>query len=403
MRPESEVQVRGGIGDATMESVQQARIRVAINALTDLTLCYGSRVYLMALARELSRLPEIELLLMVGKAQTSSLPQDLQLYAREVDVPVARSYWQLLFHDAIRKALARAKVDIWHLPNSLPLLNVPTNTIMTIHDLVDLRVHKYRRIRTAYRLMVNRMGARHADHIVTVSENSKRDIIQLLNVPKEKITVVYPGVDETFHPLDPVSCKSYLRSNYSIEEDFILAPGGLAPNKNVEGLLAAFQELYKLQSNYVLVLTGRANSSRQKAIARRLNHLGLKGRVHLTGNVPANDMPRFYCASSVVTYLSLYEGFGLPVLEAMACGVPVVASQASSIPEAAGSAALLVDPLDTRAIAMALKRVLNDHELRARLVARGRERAARFPWKRTALEITEIYLRLLRGPRFLLQ
>ena len=370
-------------------------ITVAINALTDLTPMYGSRVYLFGLARGLSQLPDVDLILLVGRGQKQNLPHDLQAYGVEVSVPISRSYWQFLFAPRIRTALNRAGADVWHLPNSLPILFKPAPTLITIHDLADLRVRKYGRVRTLYRRMMNSMAARRADQVLTVSQNSKRDLMDLLGIPESKLTVVYPGVDEIFRPLDPIASRTYVSSEYKIPPQFILAPGGLAANKNVHGLLRAFQELQKRGISHSLVCTGHAAPKELDRIKQTIHDLKLDGKVFLTGHVPESDLPRLYNASSVVAYVSTYEGFGLPLVEAMACGIPVVASDRSSIPEVTEESALLINPDDRAAISGALYRVLTDSDLRASLIARGLERAGRFSWRQTALQTLAVYKRAL--------
>src|SRR5258706_480598 len=148
-------------------------IRVAINALTELTPKFGSRVYLMNLARELSKLPEVDAILLVGKGQGACLPDELKHLAREIDVPHRRSYWQVLFQERICNFLEKESVDIYHLMNTLPLLRKVIPTVVTIHDLADLRVRKYGWPRTIYRFGANLSAAHVADRILTVSENSK--------------------------------------------------------------------------------------------------------------------------------------------------------------------------------------------------------------------------------------
>ena len=371
------------------------RVKVALNALTDLEPRYGSRVYLITLARELSRLPQLELVLLVGSGKTKDLPSDLQRFAVEVAVPTGRSYWQLFYQRRIRRALAEAGVQVWHLPNTLPILRKFMGTVITVHDLADLRVSKYGRFRTFYRRLINLSGVRKSDLVLTVSQNSKRDLMEVLNVPSEKIAVIYPGVDETFRPLDKEECRKYIREKYSLPAEYILAPGGISGNKNVNGLLEAFSEL-QCASPVALVLTGDADRRIRDQIEHKIGQLGLVGKVFLTGHVPAQDIPKFYNAARLVAYVSLYEGFGFPVLESMACATAVVSPDISSIPEIAGDAALLVNPYDKHAIATALKRVLEEPNLERDLVSRGKERVRNFTWRRTALQTLESYKSIIK-------
>jgi glycosyltransferase involved in cell wall biosynthesis len=370
------------------------KITVCLNALTEFSPCYGSRVYLIELARALALLHVVELKLLVGRGKTKCLPVDLRNHAIEVPVPVRHSYWQIPFGPLVHWRAKRTSAKVWHLPNSLPILTKPATTVVTIHDLADLRCAKYGKWRTRYRHLVNYLAVRRADHVLTVSANSKQDILELLKIPPDRVTVVYPGVGHRFQSRRR-GTRSHDLEKYGIRSDFILAPGGLAPNKNLPGLLRAFAELRKRGVRHALVCTGHATAQEQRELADLIARLSLHGSVVIPGHVSEEDMPTLYNASAAVAYLSLYEGFGLPVLEAMACGVPVVASDRSSVPEAAGDAAILVDPEDTNAVASALYEVLTDAQLRQVLVSAGFERARQFSWNETALKTLAVYIHAL--------
>ncbi len=368
-------------------------MRIAMNALTDFRLGYGSQVYLLALAEALAKLPRTHVILLVARGQTHYLPDSLQRCAIEIAVPASRSYWQVLWQQQIATTLRKCKADIWHLPNSLPFLfrfkSIPT--VITIHDLADLQVQKYGRLRTFYRRSMNDLAARHAERVLTVSENSKRDLVSLLGLAPSKVAVVYPGVSEIFRPHVPNDCKKYIRARYGLPDNFILAPGGLGRNKNVARLLQAFAKLVAKGIAHALVCTGHASGPEMARRQKLVRELNLIGKVFFPGCVPQEDLSKIYAASSVVVYVSLYEGFGLPLLEAMACGVPVVASCTSSIPEVTQEAAFLVDPYDAEAIAEATARVLSQVDLRQALVQKGLIRAQHFNWKETALQTVEVY------------
>ncbi len=368
-------------------------LRVAINALTDFSLGYGSQVYLLALAEALSKLPLVKVALVVARGQTHQLPPSLQSCAVEVTVPESPSYWQVLSQRRIGQILRKCKADIWHLPNTLPLVFrfKSTPTVITIHDLADLHVRKYGWFRTLYRRSINYLAARRADCVLTVSESSKRDLVAMLGVAPAKVAVVYPGVSEIFRPRDPLSCKEYVRSRYGLPTDFILAPGGLGGNKNLNRLLEAFARLVSQGASHHLVCTGTAAGEEMTRLQTSVKELQLDGRVFFPGRIPLDDLVTLYGASSAVVYVSLYEGFGLPLLEAMACGIPILASQTSSIPEVTQEAALLVDPYNGGAIANAIGRVLRDEELRQTLIQRGLIRAQHFSWRSTAIQTVEVY------------
>jgi GT2 family glycosyltransferase/glycosyltransferase involved in cell wall biosynthesis len=369
------------------------RIRIAINAITDVTPNDGARIYLRALAQELAKLEGVEVILVVGKGQRTLLPSDLQAKACEVAVPHSRSYWQFFFQHRIRDALKHEQADVYHLPNRLPFLWKFIPTVVTIHH-VGMRARKYGLMRTIYGFAVDHLAGNLCDHVMTVSESAKRDIAELLGLSESKITVVHNGVDSSFRVLDRASCKSRVKSVYSLDRDFILATGGLSRNKNVERLLLAFAELTRSGFQHTLALTGWGEPARLSFIKGRIHHLGLEGRVNLTGHVPRQDMPALYNACALAVYSSLYEGFGLPVLEAMACGTPLIVSNTSSLPEVAGDAALFVDPYDIGDISRAIGQLLSDQDLRSKLVSRGLDRVRQFTWRAAAEKTVGVYWKI---------
>lgn len=370
-------------------------MRVAINALSDINSGYGAGIYLIGLARALSRAAEVDLIILVGRGATRLLPEDLQRHACELSVPTCRSYLQIAHQSQICELLSRKEIDLYHLPNTLPLGRKSVPTVVTIHDLADIRVRKHGWLRTGYRWCVNWLASRSADHIITVSENSKRDIMDVLNIPEEKITVTFEGIDDRFRVMDQRECKERLHKLYDVGSDFVLAPGGLSRNKNLENLFLAFAELKSTEPQLSLVLTGYGAIKEMCRVRNCIARFGLADSVVLTGYVDQRAMPLFYGACKLVVYPSLYEGFGLPALEAMSAGVPLVVSNTSSLPEIVGDAGLFVDPRDPRSIAEGMKRLLNDQDLRTELVSRGLERARLFSWQKAAEKSVEVYQRVL--------
>lgn len=371
---------------------QRVPLRVALNAIIEPSPKFGSRVYLWELALALAKTDGVILTLLVGIGQTNELPPPLRSCAREVPVSARRSYLQILQRKKIQQALSREQADVYHLPNTMPLLSRTTPAVITIHDLVDLRLKKYGILRTGYRFLVNLVAAHLAHQVITVSENSKRDIVRLLRIPESKVTVVHNGVSEDFRRHNHNDCKDYLAEKYSIASNFILAPGGLAKNKNIPNLLAAMRLLKEMGRAESLVLLGDVQDPEFKYVTSIARQAGLDGTVVFPGFVPREDLPALYNAASLVAYPTLYEGFGFPVLEAMACGTPVVTSNNSSLPEIAGGAALLVDPLKPGEIAGALHRLLTDETLRADLRSRGLRHARQFTWSRAAENTLDVFL-----------
>ena len=367
-------------------------LRVALNAIVEAAPKFGSRVYLWELASALARTDGVALTLLVGAGQVKDLPPQLRSCGREVSVSTKRSYRQAFQSKPIHKALRREQADVYLLPNTMPLLSKAAPTVITIHDLTEVRIRKYGILRTAYRFLVNFIAAQLADQVITVSENSKRDIVRLLRVPESKVTVVYNGVSDDFRRLNRNECKEYLATKYSIAGDFILAPGGLSKNKNIPNLLAAMRILKESGRDESLVVLGDVKDPEFKYVAIVARQSGLDGAVVFPGFVAREDLPAFYNAASAVAYPTLYEGFGLPVLEAMACGTPVVTSNNSSLPEIAGGAALLVNPMNPKEIAGAMLRLLTDDTVRAELSSRGLYHVRQFTWKRAAENTLDVFL-----------
>jgi glycosyltransferase involved in cell wall biosynthesis len=345
----------------------------------------------MELARELSKVATIDLIVLVGRGQKSLLPEELQSAAREIPISASRSYLQLFCQGLIWKILERERVDVYHLPNTLPLTRGLVPTVITIHDLADLRVRKYGFLRTMYRWAVNYIAANVADHVLTVSENSKRDILRTLKIPPDKVTVTYVGVDNRFRVRDRGECRFHIRKCYGIDSEFLLATGGFSRNKNTGNLMLAFKELLRSGIQLPLVITGHGRREEKRQIVRQIKELQLEDSVVLTGYVNASELPFFYGASSVVIYPSLYEGFGLPVVESMACGAPLVVSNVSSLPEVVGDAGLFVDPNDPKAIADAVRRLLSDENVRQTNINRGLQRAELFRWHRIVTKTVQVY------------
>lgn len=230
-----------------------------------------------------------------------------------------------------------------------------------------------------------------ADHIITISEASKRDIVRLYRIAEEKITVTLLAADPSYRPLSPGG-GGYLVT--ALPRPYILNVGTLEPRKNLEGLLRAFARAKKKGIPHTLVITG-ASGWGESGLAQLPAELGIADSVLFTGFVADEALPHLYANADFFVYPSLYEGFGLPVLEAMACGTPVIASNTSSIPEVAGDAGILVDPCSEGELAAAMMRLAGDDQLRNDLKKRGINRAAGFSWEKTAQETFAVYGKVL--------
>ena len=282
-------------------------------------------------------------------------------------------------------------LDVFHgLDARLPECRGPA-TIVTFHALLAFVSEEFcpesfrrkKRARDAYLVEC-------ADHIIAVSESIKNDLIKYLGARESKLTVVHEGVTPDFHHR-PAEEQRAVRARYDLKRDFVLFVGAISRRKNVATLLRAFAAVAR-KTDLDLVLVGRPSFGYEGEMAP-LQELNIADRVRHIG-FQSEDLPALYSAATVFAFPSLYEGFGLPLLEAMACGTPVVASKTSSIPEVVGQAGLLVPPTDHEQLAEAIIRVVEDRALRERLSRAGLERAREFTWERAARQTLEVYRHL---------
>ncbi len=275
----------------------------------------------------------------------------------------------------------------------LPLRGV--RTVLTVHDLIyRLFPQHHKRLNYWYLNLAMPLYVHRADHIIAVSQTTKRDLMSLYGTPEHKITVVYEAPAPCFAP--PSSARiAAVRARYGLPERYLLTVGTVEPRKNLARLVEALAILRRDDPTLRLVIVG-AHGWLTASFEQALERCGQREAVIRLGYVPDDDLPALYAGATVSVLASLYEGFGLPVLEAMACGAPVACSATSSVGEIAAHAALTFDPTDSEAIAAALRRLLGDADLREDLRQRGLARAAEFSWQRAARETWEVYQRLVR-------
>jgi len=296
----------------------------------------------------------------------------------------------------LRKELLRINPDLLHAPAFVSSLVAPCPMVVTIHDTAYIHYPQhYEKPWLWYTNLLVPPVARRAAAIIADSEHARQDAQHHLNVPPDKVHAVYPGVDtHRFRPLDP-SETAAVALRYRLNEPFVLHVGNLAVRKNIPTLLKAVFRLKRANfwRNRRVVLAGGVSPGLpgHAEVRATTERLGLEREVVLLGHVPDDDLPAIYNLADAVVMPTLHEGFGLPVLEAMACGRPVIASNCSSLPEVAGDAALLVDPRDGEAWAQALSQVLTDEALRQSMIERGLVRARRFSWEKTAEATLRVY------------
>lgn len=267
--------------------------------------------------------------------------------------------------------------------------------ICTVHDLSHIyyaRCHPSERVQ--YLLKNLRNSVAEADHIITGSLFSRQEILDYFKLSPEKVTTIYHGVDPRFKPRDRMQCMEVLRRYNLYEKDYLLTVGALEPRKNLVRLIQAFQKLPEwLRMKHPLVLVG-AHGWKQSEIKKCLENIPTE-QLCCLNYVCWDDLPYLYSGAYAFAYVSLYEGFGLPLLEALSSGLPVLSSQTSSMPEVVGDAALLVDPIDTKQITIKLEQLLTDINLRTQLKNRSLIQARQFSWQRCADETVQVYRKVL--------
>lgn len=284
------------------------------------------------------------------------------------------------------------QLDIVHDTYEIGPLSVkmPFKKIITVHDLSPfLFPNTFSSSNVLFHKLFFSKTLRSVDKIITVSENTKCDLVTHFNVPEDKIKVIFNGVDPKFKPLDKNDVNQSI-NKYNINFPYILYVGTLEPRKNLPTLLKAYSQLKKKNINHKLVIAGR-KGWKYHDIFETIDKLNIKNEVIFTGYVLENDLPALYNAASLFVYPSIYEGFGLPPLESMACGTPVITSNTSSLPEVVGNAGITVNPKDIDMLATAMYEVLTNDSLMKEMTKKGLERAKLFSWKSCAVETLKVY------------
>lgn len=375
---------------------QQRSIHVAINAhLLSGDPSYRSAGVHQYISHLLTHLPQAgcRVTAFLGPRSTGVRPGPDLVRARwPTHRPAARILWEQL---AQGRALRAVGADLVHGPAFVGPLMTPCPVVITVHDLSFLRYpHLFRPANRLYLSWFTRLSLRRARRVIAVSQHTAEEMVRRLGIGRENIRVVYHGVDTVFHPLPPSEVADF-RARRGLPDRFVLFVGTLEPRKNLVRLIEAFARS-GTDAGTALVLAG-ARGWYDKEIFTTVERTGLQERVLFPGYIPNEELPLWYNAARVFAYPSLYEGFGMPVLEAQACGTPVLTSSTSALPEAAGDGALLVDPTDGEAIADGLHRLLTEEALRETLRQRGLAHAARFSWPRTAADTVAVYQEAVGG------
>ena len=365
-------------------------VRIAIDArkLHD----YGIGTYVRNVLRYLGRIDrENEYVLLCRPVDCDSV-RGFGDNFRAVKEPAANYSIKEQLH--IPLLLKREGADVFHAPHYVlpPLLPCPS--VVTIHDCIHLMFPEYlpNKLAYVYARTFMTIAARRSSKVLTVSEASKRDILHFLHIPASKVEVVYNAIDDRFDREPEMDDVVRVRQRYQLNDPFLLYAGNIKPHKNVDRVIEAFARLKRRGFERLKLLIIGDEISKNPQLRRAVHRHQLHQHVRFLGFVPDATLAVLYRLADVFVFPSLYEGFGLPPLEAMASGTPVVTSNVSSLPEVVGDAALLVDPRDPEAIAGAIQRILTDDDLRRVLTQKGLGRAHEFSWERSVRRIRDIYL-----------
>ena len=364
-------------------------MRIAIDArkLRD----YGIGTYIRNLLRHLARIDDKNEYVVLCHPEDEPFAAELGENFRPV--PQRSLHYSVREQVALPLELRRERVDLFHAPHYVLPALTPCRSVVTIHDCIHLRFPQYlpSRLGYAYARSALWVATHRSARVFTVSEASKRDILEYFDVPEAKVAVIYNAIDERFSE-EPVADEVLrVKERYQLNDPFILYAGNIKPHKNLERLIEAFHIIRKGELEYVKLLIIGDEISKYAALRRTVHRYKLHKHVRFFGFVPDATLAILYRLARVFVFPSLYEGFGLPPLEAMASGTPVVTSNVSSLPEVVGDAAILVDPYSAQAIADGILKVLRSTHLRDELKARGLKRAQEYSWARSVQRVREVY------------
>ena len=364
-------------------------MRVAIDArkLHD----FGIGTYIRNLLRQLARIDRETDYVLLSPQTDLDIAAQLGPNFRTVLEPSPNYSLREQIH--VPWVLRRERPDVFHAPHYVLPPAVPCRSVVTIHDCIHLMFPQYLPNKAAYAYARVSMWAavKRSNCILTVSEASKRDILHFFNVAPEKIVVVYNAIDDHFWLTPPEEEVARVRERYQLDHPFVLYVGNIKPHKNLVRLIEAFDELRRSGPEELKLLIIGDEISKLPSLRRAVHRHKLHKHVRFLGYVSDGTLRILYRLASLFVFPSLYEGFGLPPLEAMASGTPVVTSNQSSLPEVTGDAAVLVDPYDVSSIVDGMRRVLTDPVLAANLRRRGPERAREFSWPRSVQKIRAVY------------
>jgi glycosyltransferase involved in cell wall biosynthesis len=370
-------------------------VRVAIDArkLHD----FGIGTYIRNVLRQLARIDTDTEYVLLTRAEDAHTVSQLGPNFRAVVEPSPN--YSLREQLRIPMVVRRERPDVYHAPHYVLPIGVRAPAVVTIHDCIHLMFPQYLPNRGAYVYARAAMwsAVRQSARILTVSEASKRDILHFFNVRPEKIVVVHNAIDDHFWNAPSHEDVARVRERYQLDHRFVLYVGNIKPHKNLVRLIEAFAALRSGELEDVKLLIIGDEISKLPALRRAVHQYKLHKHVRFLGYVSDQTLSVLYRLTALFVFPSLYEGFGLPPLEAMASGAPVVTSNISSLPEVAGGAAELVDPYDVDSIVHGMHRVLTDRALADDLRRRGVERARQFSWAQSVARTRDVYQAVAKG------
>lgn len=368
----------------------------------------GFKTYTEQLIRALLEVdPDNEYILYVDRPPVADVIAPPAPHATVRVVPGTAPFIGMPWREQISLAMQarRDRIDVLHALCLTAPVNAPCPLVVTIHDMIWMFPRRFTRqqkrgkrsLMDMYYRYVPAIAARRASAVVTVSHDARTAIVQHLGIPARRVFVTHEAAAPIYRTRDRSRAIESVQQRFGLSEGFILALGSADPRKNISTLLRAYALLpERLRANHELAIVWTHPLLAKSILAEARAH-GIEGRLRFLQHVSNDDLVALYNAAALFVFPSRYEGFGLPILEAMACGAPVVAANNSSIPEVAGDVALLVDSESPSSIARAMERVLDDAALRDEMVARGLQRAASFSWQRCARETVAVYQQCYTG------
>ncbi|MEY7999345.1 glycosyltransferase family 4 protein [Clostridium sp. Mt-5] len=305
------------------------------------------------------------------------------------------SFWEEI---NIPNKIKYNKIELYHVPQNgvgLPM-DKDCKFVITLHDVIPYKMpgtvsSRYLKIFSEYIPEI----IPKCDGIITVSDFSKKDIMKAFNFPEDKIYVTHLASEEIYKPLDKNISKYIAKRYYSITGDYILYVGGFSPRKNILGLIESFNRLISLYKKPIKLVIAGTKGKSYSTYKERTETLNISDKVIFPGFISMEHLPFIYNAAKLFVYPSFYEGFGLPPIEAMACGIPVITSDTTSLPEVVGDGALLIDPEDQNKLCEAMLNVLSDDNLKKKLISSGIQRISQLSWKKTANDTITIYNKII--------